>query len=54
MYLGLNSINGAMLSSSSSLVMPLSGGTISIEGKAFVLVANISETFMLWKFNSTK
>jgi hypothetical protein len=47
MYFGLNSMKGAMLSISSSFVMPLSGGTISSDGYAFVLFANISETFIL-------
>ena len=46
-YLGLNSMNGAMLSMSSFLVMPLSGGTISSDGNAFLLSANISDTFMI-------
>ena len=48
MYFGLNSMKGAMLSRSSFLVMPLSGGTISSEGYAFVLFANISEIFIFW------
>ena len=47
MYFGLNSINGAMLSRSSFLVMPLRGGTISNDGNVFLLSANISETFIM-------
>ena len=47
MYFGLNSMNGAMLSKSSSFVIPLSGGTISIEGYAFLLAANISDIFII-------
>ena len=48
MYFGLNSMNGAMLSRSSSFVMPLRGGTISSDGKAFVLPASISVTFIVY------
>ena len=46
MYFGLNSMNGAMLSSSSVLVKPLRGGTISSDGNALQLVLSISVTFM--------
>ena len=46
MYLGLNSMNGAMFSRSSSFVSPLIGGTISIDGYALLLVVRISDTFI--------
>ena len=49
-YLGLNSMKGAMLSRSSSLVSPLSGGTISKDGNALLLVAKISDTFICMVF----
>jgi hypothetical protein len=39
-------MKGAMLSRSSSLVIPLRGGTISREGNAFLLAASISDTFI--------
>ena len=46
MYLGLNSMNGLIDSTSSSFVSPFSGGTISSEGKGLPPLASISLIFI--------
>ena len=46
MYFGLNSMNLRTESRSSVLLIPLRGGTISIEGKGFLLSFSISLIFI--------